>query len=321
VPLGGPGGAVADPVADDDLDPGPVVGDFDLHLPAARIGFDPVADRVLDQRLQAQRGKPGAGEHVRSHQNLPALLEPRAQPQPLDLEVAPGERQLLAERDQPGARQRGAEQVGKVQQEPLRRLGLAVDQGDPGVERVEQEVGADARLQRLELGLLGADRELAVAPVGLEGGQRHQPDGQRHDGQRQGQRRPAPGGPRPDVVQEQPGEAADDPGAGDQRDQCELGDADRAGAGKPPPGEEEHGHGHQGDPLDRERGHAEPGQPVAGQARAEREHEGQRLARQDDADDRPGFPERVQRSEGGAWLAQSERSFIRGRRAGVPEAV
>ena len=67
--------------------------------------------------------------------------------------VTPRQRQLFGQQDGARAGEGGAEQVGQVEQQPFGLARPGMDQRGAGIERVEQEVRVDARLQGFELGL------------------------------------------------------------------------------------------------------------------------------------------------------------------------
>ncbi|MNV49062.1 hypothetical protein D3C71_1410040 [compost metagenome] len=92
-----------------------------------------------------------------------------AETQGFDFQITFGECDFLGQRDLLWPRQCSAEKVGEIQQQPLGILRSLMHQRSAGVERVEQEMRANAGLQRLQLSLFGADGELAGAPVVLEG--------------------------------------------------------------------------------------------------------------------------------------------------------
>ncbi len=117
----------------------------DADLRALRAGLDAMLDRVLDQRLQQQRRQARAvGRGV----DVPADAQPVAEAHLLDRQVALGQRDLVGQGDRfARVGQRVAEQLAQVFQHGLGLGRLLAHQRDRAVERVEQEVRADARLQ------------------------------------------------------------------------------------------------------------------------------------------------------------------------------
>ena len=95
--------------------------------------------------------------------------KPRAEPDLLDAEILPNQRELLTERDLIAAAEPDAV-AEKVRQEHAHspRAGLvAPDERSDRMEAVEEEVGIDLRPQRHELRLAGQHVELQTAGLGL----------------------------------------------------------------------------------------------------------------------------------------------------------
>ena len=114
--------------------------------------FDAMLDRVLDQRDQQVRRKRmlrQVGRHVDVER------EPRAHPHLEDVEVRGGEADFLAQRRRARAqlRQRGAQVVDQVRQQPAGLARIRFRQVLDGRQRVEQEVRLDLRLHEFQFGL------------------------------------------------------------------------------------------------------------------------------------------------------------------------
>ena len=123
----------------------------DLDHAARGQARDAVEDRVLQQRLQHQPGhRQRPGQRLLA---LPRHPQAFAEAQLFDREVALGQRDFLRQRRRlvAGA-QRRAEEVGQVEHGALGALRVLAHQAGDGVHAVEQEVRADARLQRIGLG-------------------------------------------------------------------------------------------------------------------------------------------------------------------------
>jgi hypothetical protein len=115
------------------------------HLAAGLVGLDAVAHRVLHQGLQQQRRQAGA---VERRVELPTQAQALAEAQRLDVEVAARQHHLLAQGAGPvGGGERGAEQLGQVLEHALGLRRVQAHQGHGGVQGVEEEMRADARLQ------------------------------------------------------------------------------------------------------------------------------------------------------------------------------
>jgi hypothetical protein len=143
------------------VDPGAVVGHaqrdvaaevdpLDRHQPACRLAFNPVAHRVLDQRLQREHRQHRL-EHlgVDLHTHLQALAEARLlEPQVLlDIAQLVGDRRVRAL-----ARERVPDELGELGQQLARLLRARVDERRDGGERVVDEVRRDLGAQRAQLG-------------------------------------------------------------------------------------------------------------------------------------------------------------------------
>ena len=171
------------------------------HDPAAqRVGLDAVAHGVFHQWLQDQ------GRHLGLRGvvvQLPAHGDALSKAELLDAEVAPRQFDLFGQGGaHRGRGQRLAEQLGQVFQHGFGALRVDLHQRDRRVERVEQEVRADARLQLGQAGR-GMRRQLAVRTV-LEPGQAHA--GQGCAGEHGWHQGPAPGPARHAGPQVQPGQ-------------------------------------------------------------------------------------------------------------------
>ncbi len=104
-----------------------------------------VLDRVFDERLHEQWGKPhGQRVSVRHDRHL----ELRAEPRLLELEIALDVTQLVGERDELTRLHEPAPQmIGEREHEPACALGLGADERRDRVQRVEDEVRLHLRLQ------------------------------------------------------------------------------------------------------------------------------------------------------------------------------
>jgi hypothetical protein len=151
-------------------------------LRAGVAGFHPVLDGVFHQRLQQQRRQGGA---ARRFVELPLHAQALAEARLLDLQIVPRQLGLLRQRGRSALlRQRMAKQLGEVFQDGLGALRLFAHQRDRGVQRVEQEMRPDARLQ------LGQPRR-----GGSRGTALHAPDQRGH--QHAGQQRTRAGAAKP----------------------------------------------------------------------------------------------------------------------------
>ena len=168
---------VAGPAADDagrhgvvDRQDGPRAFPLAAHAdrPALVERLDAVVDGIFEQRLQDER------RDRRVHRqavDLPVDLQPLPEAQPLDALVGARDLDLMRKRDAFAVlAQRCAEQVREVGDRLFRHLRVAARERGDGVHAVEQEMRADARLQRphaaLRLGLdvgLPLVRDIEVA--------------------------------------------------------------------------------------------------------------------------------------------------------------
>ncbi len=152
-------------------DPPPVIADRDPQAPEADIRpeDDPewpirlsVLDRVLDQGLHEKRWEKDGS---RGRRDAPLDLESGPEARLLQREVRVDVAEFVVERgERRRASKRGAAVVRKGQHEFAGYIGLRAGEGGDGVERVEEEVRFDLRLQRGELGRcagLGMDLDLA----------------------------------------------------------------------------------------------------------------------------------------------------------------
>ena len=115
-----------------------------MRAPCTRR-LDAVAHRVLHQRLQHQRRHARAAD---ARVDVPADLQPLAVADLLDRQVALRQVDLLVQRDRvAGIGQRHAEQLRQVLEHALGARRVDAHQRQRGVQRVEQEVRPDARLQ------------------------------------------------------------------------------------------------------------------------------------------------------------------------------
>src|SRR5262249_52408640 len=137
--------------------------------PGVRSSRDPMPDRVFDQMLQ------GEARHRRRQQVL-VDVEDRTQTireaRLLNSQVLAHEIELLRQRDFGRAmtRQGPAQHVAELLDDPSRRLVAVADQHRDGVQRVEEEVRIELRLERLETGagrLLRKTRQLNLSVTGL----------------------------------------------------------------------------------------------------------------------------------------------------------
>jgi len=122
-----------------------------------RAGLDPdrgagppgrrhVLDAVLDERLERERGHQGP---LQRGGDVDRVAQPVAEPGLLDLEVVGDDPQLLAERHRaaPGGVEREAEERGQPLHQPFCPGRVLLDQRRDRVERVEEEVGLEPRLE------------------------------------------------------------------------------------------------------------------------------------------------------------------------------
>ena len=139
--------ASRDGIADDELDLAVDDAARDRHRAAVLERLDAVIDRVLEQRLHREP------RHERAHRQLadvPGHVEPVAEPQRFDALIDARELELFLEPERAvRVAQRRAKQIGQVLDGLLGALRVAARQCRDRVHAVEQEVRADARLQRL----------------------------------------------------------------------------------------------------------------------------------------------------------------------------
>ena len=143
------------------LDPAAVVRDPQLHVAArdARLDRDPatvtaaldaVTDRVLDQRLDRERGddrRPGLGRDVE------ADVKPVAEAGLLEAQVSLDVGELVGDGDiRPAVTEQISGELREVDQQLARLLGSGVDVARDGGERVVDEMRADLCPQRAQFG-------------------------------------------------------------------------------------------------------------------------------------------------------------------------
>ncbi|MNM40272.1 hypothetical protein D3C81_510720 [compost metagenome] len=144
-----------------------------------------------------------------------------------DFQVAFGERDFLGQRDLLRSRKRSPEKIGKIQQQALGILGALMDECSASIECVEQEVRANAGLQCFQLGLFGADGELAGAPVVLECGQAQQAESDDDAGEAEQGWEPVFRGDGQQAFKHPPARGADQKVARHQHQQRDVGDPRR----------------------------------------------------------------------------------------------
>ena len=147
------------------MQPEAVVPALDAHLDHARgdPGLDAVVHGVFHQRLQKHRRDQGL---LDGRLQLPSHREPLAQAQLLEVQILPAQRQLILERDQLAVvGHHGAEQLREVFQRGFGALRLLANQRKHRVQAVEEEMRADAGLERLQARLGDRRREGAVAQM------------------------------------------------------------------------------------------------------------------------------------------------------------
>ncbi len=128
-----------------------------------RLGrrLDAVVDGVLEQRLQHERRDERVARHAL---HVPVDDQPLAEPQLLELEVLPAQLDLVGERRQVAVvAHQHAKQVGQVLSAASARRGSLRTSDSTRGDAVEQEVRADARLQRLQPRLGDRRRQRASA--------------------------------------------------------------------------------------------------------------------------------------------------------------
>ena len=168
-PLPTPG--VGDAVGDLAGDAAAVVAHGHAQPPEAHLGAHDdaqravalaVLDRVLDERLHEERRH---RHRARGRRHAQLDLERVAEARPLERQVRLDVDELLRQVDERRrAAQRPAAVLGERQHEVARLLGLRAAEGRDRVQRVEQEVRLDLRLQRGQLGVRrGARGEIELA--------------------------------------------------------------------------------------------------------------------------------------------------------------
>src|SRR5688572_22111440 len=157
-----------------DLLPGPV--DIDGDEAGLDLGLYSVIHGVLEQRLEHERRNQRIARHPL---HLPLDPQPLAQPQLLEVEILPAQVDLARERSQLAViRHQHAEQGRHVFQHFLRPPRALADQGQHGIDAVEQEMGTYARLQRLQPRFRESGRKRAVSQLEVveqrDGDEQHQ---------------------------------------------------------------------------------------------------------------------------------------------------
>ena len=159
-------------VADVDAQHAVLATAVDLDTVVADVLADAVPDRVLHDRLQHQAGH-GRVQHV--GRDMDARGQAVTEASPLDAQVQLQQFQFAAQRDFLAVvvLQERAQQFAQAQQHVFRRQRVLVQQGDDGVQRVEQEMRLQLRLQHLQARLRqfgGQSGRLQFAPclLGLE---------------------------------------------------------------------------------------------------------------------------------------------------------
>ena len=123
-------------------------------------------DGVLDERLEQER------RHEDVERIRPDVIpddQTIGKPRPLDLEVLPQEVELGGECDflLPEAFERQPQQVAQTHQRAIGRLDVAMHQGGNGMQGVEEKMGMELLLERLELRLHQPRLELRGAKATL----------------------------------------------------------------------------------------------------------------------------------------------------------
>src|SRR5262249_15368817 len=121
-----------------------------LYQPGGRVWRYAVPDGVFDQRLQDQIGHASVAR-LRLDLHLP--LQPGAKSSLFNLQLAVEKFQLLSKRRflRAGIFQRQSQQIAQQGDHPLGRFDVAAHQRRDGVQRVEEEVGAQLHFERLQL--------------------------------------------------------------------------------------------------------------------------------------------------------------------------
>jgi hypothetical protein len=137
-------------VRDRDLEPRIHQRGRDPNFAGLRIGLDAVPHRVFDQRLQQQRRhEHGAGAFVAGDRETQAIVKTNL----LDLEIVANGLELGIERHEPLVQtiEHRVEQRGQPRHHVLRLRGVVLDEREDRIERVEQEVRLQLRLDGHEL--------------------------------------------------------------------------------------------------------------------------------------------------------------------------
>src|ERR1043166_4042064 len=134
---------------------------FEPQQPAARLGRDAVLDGVFDQWLNRENRNRNR-ERLRFNVDFNTQLF--AQAETLDFQVRFHDVQLFLERQErlPGFEEI-AENVRQIQNGFPCALGLARNDAVQRVQRIEQEMGMDLRLQRAQFGLRNQAAHLGFA--------------------------------------------------------------------------------------------------------------------------------------------------------------
>src|SRR4051812_40392041 len=134
-------------IAQDGVDPLSCNVDIDNDLARFHARLDAVVNGVFEQRLQQQR----RDERVRRHiVDVPDDFQPVAESQLLDLEVLPAQLDLFRNRRKLAlVAHSDSKKLREVLEYHFCPLGILTDQGQDGIQTVEQEVRSYAGLQRL----------------------------------------------------------------------------------------------------------------------------------------------------------------------------
>ena len=135
-------------------------------VPPSLSGGDAVLDRVLDQGLQ-QHG--GNARGARRGRDLALDAQAFGEPQRLERQVVVHHLELAFERDEilVSRRQRVAQRARELGHGIPRARGLIGDQRAQSVQRIEQEVRIELRLQQPQLRGLQRFAELCLAQLGV----------------------------------------------------------------------------------------------------------------------------------------------------------
>ena len=135
-------------VAQDRVDFAATQEDIDADHTRSTRRLDTVVDGILQQRLQHQWRNKRVTGHVL---DVPLDLQTLAETHLLQIEVLPAQRDLVCERSELSVvAHQYAEQIGKVFQRSLGPARLGAHQRKHRSDAVEQEMGPDPRLQRLQ---------------------------------------------------------------------------------------------------------------------------------------------------------------------------